>query len=369
MHAKELWVERAKLRHTKIVNRQLAPLQDGEVLVKIDKFGLTANNVSYAISGDFIGYWKYYPAEGEWGKVPVWGFGNVVESRCADIPVGERMWGFFPMATHAVLKPGKVHSHQFTDVSEHRQPLPGLYNDFMRTNNDPAPIKQMEDARCVLFPLFATSYVLYDYLVANNFFGATQVVVGSASSKTGFGLAHLLHHDKAAGQHVVGLTSPSNVGFVKDLKVCDQVVTYDALSSIDASKPTAFVDMAGSGAVLTALHHHIGDNMKESCIVGATHWESDRNRGDLPGAKPAFFFAPAHIGKRNKEWGPGVLIGKAMAAGAKITASIAGQFSISKVHGPAAVEKTFVELVNNQVPPSQGLLLSMQEDAGGDSRS
>ncbi|MFZ4618704.1 MAG: DUF2855 family protein, partial [Rectinemataceae bacterium] len=83
----------------------------------------------------------------------------------------------------------------------------------------------------------------------------------------------------------------SNEAFVKDLKVCDQVVTYDALSSIDATKPTAFVDMAGSGAVLTALHHHIGDNMKESCIVGATHWESDRNRGDLPGAKPAFFFA------------------------------------------------------------------------------
>ena len=361
MKSTELWVERAKLRQTKIVERQLAPLQDGEIVVKIDKFGLTANNVSYAVSGDFIGYWKYYPAEGEGGKVPVWGFGDVIESRCSEIPVGERMWGFFPMATHAVLKPGKVLPHQFTDVSEHRKPLPGLYNDFMRTNNDPAPMKQMEDARCVLFPLFATSYVLYDYLVANDFFGATQVVVGSVSSKTGFGLAHLIHPDKTKPKHVVGLTSPSNVKFVEGLKVCDQIVTYDAIRSIDASKPTAFIDMAGSGAVITAVHQHIGDNVKESCIVGATHWEADRNRGDLPGAKPAFFFAPAHIGKRNKEWGPGVLIGKAMTAGAKITATIAGQFEISKVRGPAAVEKTFVELVNNQVSPSKGLLLSMQD--------
>ena len=63
MHAKELWVERANLRHTKVIDRQPAPLQDGEVLVKIDKFGLTANNVSYAFSGDFFGYGEYYPAD------------------------------------------------------------------------------------------------------------------------------------------------------------------------------------------------------------------------------------------------------------------------------------------------------------------
>jgi hypothetical protein len=58
-----------------------------------------------------------------------------------------------------------------------------------------------------------------------------------------------------------------------------------------------------------------------------------------------------------------------MAAGARITASIAGQFEIDKLSGPATVEKTFIDLVNNQVPPSRGLLLSMQEDASGDNRS
>jgi mannose-6-phosphate isomerase class I len=108
MHTTELWVERGNLRNTRIMERQLAPLGDGEVLVRIDKFGLTANNVSYAVSGDMIGYWKYYPAEGEWGKVPVWAFGDVIESRSAEIPVGERIWGFFPMATHVVLQPGEA---------------------------------------------------------------------------------------------------------------------------------------------------------------------------------------------------------------------------------------------------------------------
>ncbi|MCH1488632.1 MAG: DUF2855 family protein, partial [Pseudomonadales bacterium] len=57
----ELWVDRTDIRITKIVHSAMPNLADGEVLVTIDKFGLTANNVSYAVSGDFIGYWKYYP--------------------------------------------------------------------------------------------------------------------------------------------------------------------------------------------------------------------------------------------------------------------------------------------------------------------
>jgi len=132
------------------------------------------------------------------------------------------------------------------------------------------------------------------------------------------------------------------------------------VTKLDASVPTAFVDMAGSGAVLTAVHNHFRDNVKESCIVGATHWEADRKRGDLPGAKPAFFFAPAHIAKRNQDWGDGVLISKAMAQSAQITASIAGKFDITHARGAAAVEKAFLSLVNNDVSPSQGLMLSMK---------
>lgn len=360
MQTMEVWSKRQELRTAKLVTRDLPPLGEGEILAEIDKFALTANNVSYAISGDFIGYWKYFPAEGEWGRVPVWGFADVIESRADGITKGERIWGFFPMATHVVLTPGRVTERQFTDVAEHRRPLPGLYNDYMRTLNDPPAMKAMEDQRCVLFPLFATSYILYDYLLAHDYFGASQVIVGSASSKTGFGLAYLIHHDREHPKRVIGLTSPRNIAFVEGLKVCDQIVAYDAVASLDPMQATAFVDMAGSGEVISALHRHFGENVKESCIVGATHWEADRSRGDLPGAKPAFFFAPAHIAKRNEEWGNGVLLGKAMAASAKIAAAIANDFKVDHIRGPEAVAKTFVALVNNEVPPSRGLMLTMK---------
>lgn len=360
MKTTELWVKRAALRTSQIVTRELAPLEAGEILVSIDKFALTANNISYAVSGDFIGYWKYFPAEGDWGKVPVWGFADVVQSRVPEIATGERLWGFWPMGTHAVLQPGRITDRQFTDITAHRQPLPGLYNDYMRTKGDSPALRAMEDARCVLFPLFATSYFLYDYLSANSYFGADQVLAGSASSKTGFGLCHLIHRDKQAGKRVIGLTSPRNVPFVRDLAVCDQVVPYEAVSTLDASVPSALVDMSGSGDLIKALHHHYKDNIRESCIVGATHWEAGRSRGELPGAKPAFFFAPAHIAKRDAEWGRGVLIGKAMAASAEITQLIAGRFQITHVHGPEPVQQTYLKLIENEVPPSQGLMLSMK---------
>lgn len=356
----ELWVKRQNMRETKLVDRPAEPLKDGEVRVSIDKFALTANNISYGVSGDFIGYWKYFPAEGEWGKIPVWGFGDVIESRCADVPVGERLWGFWPMASHAILTPAKATERQLTDVTPHRTALPSLYNDYQRTKNDPPAMKAFEDPRCALFPLFATSFILYDYLVANAFFGAEDVVIGSVSSKTGYGLAYLLHHDKVACRRVVGLTSAANVAFVDSLKVCDRIATYDKIGQLDAARKIAFIDMSGSAAAITAVHRHYGDNVVESCLVGATHWDAERNRGDLPGAKPQFFFAPAHIGRRTKEWGEGAVMQKAMQAASGIVLDVAGKVEIVHKHGAAAVRQAYLDMLDNKVSPRVGLMLSFK---------
>ena len=74
----ELWVDKQEIRTTKIVEHDLPALKEGQVLAAIDKFGLTANNVSYAVTGDSVGYWGFYPAEDQWGKVPVWGCANII---------------------------------------------------------------------------------------------------------------------------------------------------------------------------------------------------------------------------------------------------------------------------------------------------
>lgn len=358
----ELWVDRSDFRNTKIVSEPVRELAEGEIIVAIDKFALTANNVSYAVSGDFIGYWKFYPAPDNWGKVTVWGCANVTESRSDDISVGERIYGFFPMSSHTILKPGKVRDDSFVDVAEHRKELPGtaLYSTYRRTQSEPSVMQDFENERCLLFPLIATGYVLYDYLIDNDFFGAQQVVIGSASSKTGFGLSKLLHDDSNVCQRVVGITSDRNRSFVEALECCDQIVTYGNETEIDSSLPTAYVDMSGDTRLTQALHHHIKENMVESCMVGASHWEAGGKTGELPGAKPTFFFAPGQIAKREKDWGPGVLMMKAMEATMTIAGQIQNNIQIEWSSGAEAVDQSWQNLLDNKVPGSVGIMASLQ---------
>jgi hypothetical protein len=354
-----LWVNRSEITETKQVTTQLTPLTQGEVLVAIDKFGLTANNVSYAVTGDSIGYWQFYPAKDNWGIVPVWGCGTVVESSCADILVGERLWGYFPMASLAVLTPGHIHGDYFMDVVEHRRELPLIYNQFRRTQAEPEFLQKMENERCLLFPLFMTSYLIYDYLIDNQFFGAEQVVIGSVSSKTGFGLAQMLHNDPQVTQAVIGITSAGNRDFVKGLGCCDQIVLYKNEAEIDAGLPTAYVDMSGDARLTISLHRHLGDNMVESCMVGGSHWQEGGKLGELPGARPRFFFAPGQIEKRNKEWGPGVAMVNAMTASAKVAALVADDIQVQWVEGAASLAQHWSALLENKIRPSTGLMVSL----------
>ncbi|WP_372783464.1 DUF2855 family protein [Litorivivens sp.] len=357
----ELWVDRSNFRKTKIVNEPLRSIDNGEIVVAIDKFGLTANNVSYAVSGDFIGYWKFYPATDNWGKVTVWGCADVIESRSDDIAVGERLYGFFPMSSHTILQPGKVRDDSFIDIAPHRKELPGtgLYSTYRRTQNEPEIVQQFENERCLLFPLIATGYVLYDYLIDNNFFGAEQVVIGSVSSKTGFGLATLLHDDPNVSQKIVGVTSERNAGFVDSLGCCDQIVTYGNETEIDPSVPTAYVDMSGDVKLTQALHNHVKENIVESSMVGASHWEEGGKAGELPGAKPTFFFAPAQIAKREKDWGPGVLMMKAMEATFTISGKVKNIIQVEWSTGAEAVDQSWHNLLDNKVPGSVGIMASL----------
>lgn len=357
----ELWVDRSDLRRTKFVERNVTDLAPGQVLFEIEKFGLTANNVTYAVTGDMIGYWKYYPAEDEWGKVPVWGFATAIQSNDEAISVGERIWGFFPMATHAVLETGRVNEQRIIDTAAHRAELPAMYNGYNRTSADSDFLQALETERCLLFPLFATSFVLCDYLIGNEFFGADQVLVGSASSKTGFGLAKMLTRNPEVKAKTVGLTSAKNIDFVISLNCCDEVVAYDDVTKLDPSVKSAFVDMSGNGPVRTALHHHFGENLVESCAVGATHWEAEKqSTKDLPGAKPTFFFAPSWIQQRDKDWGRGVVMQKAYAEAAEVAAELKGIVEVTAFSEPARVEQAWLDLVDNKVPASTGLLLGLK---------
>ncbi len=355
-----LRVRQKAFETAEIVTAPQPELKDGQVLATVERFALTANNITYAVAGDMIGYWKFFPeTDADWGVIPVWGFAEVIESRHGDVPVGTRVYGYLPMASHVVLTPTRVSLRGFAEGSTQCAELPAVYNQYQRTNDDPAELAALSDLRCLLFPLLFTGYVIGDMLADNDGYGAKQVLVGSASSKTGIGTAHHVKTLSKGPVELIGLTSPGNIAFAAGLGVYDRVIAYGDVAQLDPAVRSVFIDMSGDGALIEMLHRHFGENIVANIGVGLTHWQAKRAGNDLPGAKPEFFFAPAQMAKRQAEWGPGVLDKKMLAANLAFLPVMAAHLRIERGEGKVAVAAAYDAMVHGRTAPDVGVILSL----------
>jgi hypothetical protein len=363
MKSTDFIVARDNLQQCKLIETSLpeaARLPDDALLIKIDRFAFTANNVTYALLGDQLKYWQLFPAPENFGNIPVWGFGDVIASQHPGVAIGERLFGYFPMATHLVIEAADVSKRGLRDAASHRQGVAPVYNAYARVSGDPAYAGRQGDYQALLRPLFMLSFLVDDFLGENEFYGARSVMLSSASSKTAFGLAHLLHM-RRGDIRVIGLTSAANAGFVGSLRCYDDVVTYESVFSLPSDSPVALVDMAGNGELRTRLHRHFGDRMKYSGRIGLTHQSPSADEPDLPGAKPTWFFAPDQIRKRAKEWGPGGIDQRFSAAWAGFAPILERWLTVTEGRGPAAVQEIYLDTLNGRVPPEQGHILSLAE--------
>jgi hypothetical protein len=361
MKSTDFVVTRNDLQQCKFIETQLADaaaLPEEALLIKIDRFAFTANNITYAVLGDQLKYWQLFPAPESFGNIPVWGFGEVIASRHPGLSEGERLFGYFPMATHLVIEAADVTKRGLRDAAAHRQGVAPVYNAYARVGGDPAFAGRQGDYQALLRPLFMLSFLVDDHLAENEFYGARRVMLSSASSKTAFGLAHLLHTLRK-DIRVIGLTSAANTEFVNSLGCYDEVVTYDGVTSLPSDSPVAFVDMAGNSALRAKLHHHFGDQMKYSGRIGLTHRSSSPDEQELPGAKPTWFFAPDLIRKRAKEWGPGGIDTRFSAAWSGFAPKLDRWLKVTEGRGPVAVKQVYQDTLAGRVPPDQGHILSL----------
>ena len=362
MTSTDFVVARTDLQQCKAIEMQLpdaATLPADALLVKVTRFALTANNITYAVLGDQMKYWQLFPAPQDYGNIPVWGFGEVIASKHPNVAAGESLFGYFPMATHLVIEAADVSKRSLRDAAAHRQGVSPVYNAYARVSGDPAFAGKQGDHQALLRPLFMLSFLVDDFLAENEFYGAGSVLLSSASSKTAFGLAHLLHLRE--GIKVIGLTSASNTDFVRSLGCYHEVVTYDRVTALPTDAPVAFVDMAGNSSLRETVHRHFGDRMKYSGRIGLTHRSSSPDEPQLPGAKPTWFFAPDQIRKRAKEWGPGGVDTRFSAAWAGFAPKLDQWLTVTEGRGPAAVRAAYLDTLNGRVPPDQGHILSLAE--------
>lgn len=360
-HALE--VRRDDLGTHRVVAGAVPEITEGQALLRVDRFGLTANNITYGVAGDMIGYWQFFPPADEgWGRIPVWGFADVVESRAAGVVEGDRIFGYYPMATHLVVEPRNAGEAGFTDASAHRAALPAAYNGYRFAAADPIHRPETEGHQMVFWPLFMTGFLIADFLTTNADFGAGAVVLSSASSKTALSTAFCLAGRKASlgdgAPEIIGLTSAGNVAFVEGLGCYDRVVTYDDVATLDAAMPTVFVDMAGDPAVRSAVHHHYADALRYSCAVGITHWQEFGTDGGtaepLPGPAPELFFAP-----NQANWSDGGFQERFGAAWGEFLAAVDGWITLTEVRGPEATAALYDEMLAGRARPDIGYAVSL----------
>lgn len=351
-----LHVDRTDIRKIAETTQPAKALQPGQARLAIQSFALTANNVTYAASGDAIGYWHFFPTgiDGQ-GIVPVWGTAVVTES-CADgLDVGARLYGFWPMGEELVIQPDTAPSGVVTDAALHRAKLPPIYNRYYPVAHDAAP---EDDLRAIFQPLLATSWLIADWLSDNGYFGAEQIIIGSASSKTGLGLCRFLAQAADRPSRIVGLTSSGNTDFVSGLGDCDAVISYDDLEDME-QVPSVYVDMAGNTSVKQRLHAHLGRALKFSSAVGLSHWDNFRPKAELSGPKPQFFFAPAQAEKRRADWG-GAELDRRISGAWKAVANDARNWMTLQVHqGLAAAIPVYQTLADGSSDPATGHVVHM----------
>jgi len=353
-------VRKDDLHQWRTIDEPTAVLADGQVRATVDAFGLSANNVTYAVMGEAMSYWSFFPAAAGWGRMPVWGYATVVESAHPEVAEGTDLYGYLPPATDVVLEITKVDAGGLVDGSAHRAPLPAAYNRYTPVAGDPAHRPEARGAQMVLRPLFFTGFVLEDLLDDEGWYGAEQAILASASSKTALSTAFLLQR-RSRGS-VVGLTSARNVAFCENTGLYDQVVTYDDVGSL-ARMSTAYLDMAGDAPVRAEVHQQLGDLVVYSGLVGATHWDKATGFGggdpSLPGAPPTFFFAPDRFTKRGKDWGPAGLAERMDEAFDAFVSDGIGWMHLEEVEGMDQLAETYLQVLDGTADPAAAFVITL----------
>jgi hypothetical protein len=350
-------VKKGDLRECRVAESDPPAIEVGQALLRVDSFGMTANNVTYAVMGEAMSYWDFFPAAEGWGRVPVWGFATVERSEASGVEEGTRIYGYLPPSSHLAVTPAGIDGGGFVDGSPHRAALPSAYHRYLTTDADPFYAAATEDMQMLLRPLFFTSFLIDDQLADERLTERGPILISSASSKTAIAAAFLLA--RRQGVELVGLTSPGNAEFVAGLGIYDRTVAYDAIDSLERG-PTTYADFSGDASVRQAVHSHFGEELVHSMAVGVTHWEDfGSGGGELPGPTPTLFFAPTRVTKRAEDWGRAGLEQRVAETWHPFCEWTSGWLEVLRGEGFDAVQSAYLDVLEGRVDPRTAHVVSL----------
>jgi len=353
-----------------IQSNTLESLKDGEVRLKIDRFALTSNNITYAVVGDQMDYWNFFPIrnilnnqkkQDEFGIIPVWGFATVVDGKHAEINTGQKYYGYYPMANYLTVSPVKNSDYGFIDGVAHRSALSPIYNFYTQTSFDPVYSKETENEQCLLRPLFTTSFLLDSFFSENHYFDSQQIILTSASSKTALSLAWLINLRKQATKNtiqLIGLTSSKNKSFVEESGYYDTLFIYEDHHKINADINSSIVDFSGNHQLQFQIQTHLNNALKHNCLVGLVHWQAAKGSAQLPN-KGSFFFAPTFAKKKQKEWGSTIFNNKLMEVWSQFVNSNKNWMNVTELQGIESLKEVYQKMLIGNFEASKGYIFSL----------
>lgn len=361
-------IDRKDISRATLDDLVLPTLEPGQIAVSIDSTGMTANNVTYAMLGNYAegfgenrGYFDYFSDPEEPGRLPMWGFATVTQSRAEGIEMGDRLYGYFPLASDTILTVDGGGKRGFTDVTPRRTYLPGLYNNYKLLSGLPDYRPQDHDLWPIYRGLFFTAWLMMDQAKDEQDFGAKQVLVTSASSKTAISFAYLYAKRNAPKARLIGFTSDRNKAFVASLGFYDAVVTYEEIEAMDGLVATALIDLAGDPSLVARVHRHFGDQLSASIAVGFAHWDAAKPFVAVDGIQPVQFFAPGRSMKRAKEWGGAKLAETIAAAWLDFMETAAELTLIDRRRGGQGALEAYLDAVAGRINPRGGIIIEREQ--------
>ncbi|KAF5335699.1 hypothetical protein D9611_009590 [Ephemerocybe angulata] len=382
----------------------ITDIPENHVLIKVDKFGFSTNNITYQALGEhphFRSYFDFHAAPTPdlaktHGIIPVWGFGTIASSTHSSVQAGERVYGYFAPTRYLVL-PVSALDENGCAFSVHRPHFPRdrqPYHQVIRCAADPgmyAPTPEGEDFTMIYRPLFLTAFWCEDWITGS--YGCNKgknltVLVASASAKTAVCFIYLIQRRIKTGElphvSVVGLTSKKNLAFTNSLGLYNDVYTYDSFElggkmQNEKDRRWIYVDVAGNDSINTRLRTHfsspgVGQVIKHIALgvtnlvpsTSAQSWSHIASAPDAPevdGRSPwpaaELFFLPEWLQVRQRQMSMSGVMERQNVSWEEWMADCSRWVQLERVYGPGNVRDDYARIAKEGPGPTVGLVWSM----------
>ncbi|NQX89379.1 MAG: DUF2855 family protein [Halioglobus sp.] len=384
---------RKDLKETVVLRDELPPLVPDEIRLRVDKVGLSANNLFYAQMGEapFLKFFSVYPLAEEheaFANVPAWGVATIIESANPEFQIGQKFRGFLHMTNVVQMKARRM-PEGFVAFGGARDKINQAYNGFLTVDSQgTSPIQGAgvkSDLAMAAAPGASSGFALYQQLKMHDFYGGNCVVLTSASSKLSLATAQLLQTERGRGrlQRVIGYTANANAQFVADTDLFDDVIGYTEHLPQGGDLQHVLIDVAGDAAI----YKRGKAQYVKAFAVGGTH--SDAESSVFTAFGPSgflkmfidmlapqlvkswasrwltprleMFFAPAVINVLLAQWGREELERKSNQALTGFVDAAIGQgwIEVLRSESPESAQAAYRRIVEGEVPPSEAIILSL----------